>query len=50
LPGDLNRRFEHAPHFREVCSSTLDKWSSAAVRVLSYERGLIRTQLLSLGS
>jgi hypothetical protein len=32
LPGDLNRPFKHAPHCREVCSSTLDKWSKAAAR------------------
>jgi hypothetical protein len=25
LPGNLNRKFEHAPHCREVCSPTLDK-------------------------
>jgi hypothetical protein len=25
LPGDLSRKFEHAPHCREVCSPTLDK-------------------------
>jgi transposase len=25
LPGDLNRKFEHAPHCREVCSPLLDK-------------------------
>jgi hypothetical protein len=28
--GDLNRIFEHAPHFHKVCSPTLDKWSTAA--------------------
>jgi hypothetical protein len=27
LPGDLNRKFKHAPHCREVCSLTLDEWS-----------------------
>jgi hypothetical protein len=32
LPGDLNRKFEHAPHCREVCSPTLDKWSKTAAR------------------
>jgi hypothetical protein len=31
LPGDLSRKFEHAPNCREVCSPTLDKWSKAAV-------------------
>jgi hypothetical protein len=25
LPGDLNRKFEHAPHCREVGSPPLDK-------------------------
>jgi hypothetical protein len=25
LPGDRNRKFEHAPHCREVCSPPLDK-------------------------
>jgi hypothetical protein len=25
LPGDLKRKFEHAPHCREVCSPHLDK-------------------------
>jgi hypothetical protein len=25
LPGDLNRKFEHAPHCCEVCSPPLDK-------------------------
>jgi hypothetical protein len=49
LPGVLSRLFEHAPHFREVCFPTLDKWSKC---VLSYERRLTGTQLLrvSLGS
>jgi hypothetical protein len=32
LPGDLNRKFEHAQHCCEVCSPTLDKWSKAAAR------------------
>jgi hypothetical protein len=32
LAGDLNRKFEHVPHFREVCSRTLDKWSKATAR------------------
>jgi hypothetical protein len=32
LPGDLNRKFEHALHCRRVCSPTLDKWSKAVVR------------------
>jgi histone-lysine N-methyltransferase SETMAR len=27
LPGDHNRKSEHAPHFCEVCSPTLDRWS-----------------------
>jgi hypothetical protein len=27
LPGDLNRKFEHSLHCREVCSLNLDKWS-----------------------
>jgi hypothetical protein len=26
FPGDLNRKFEHALHCREVCSLPLDKW------------------------
>jgi hypothetical protein len=46
LPGDLNRKFEHAPHCCEVCSLTLDKWSKAVACdtcVLSYERRLTRT-------
>jgi hypothetical protein len=30
LPGDLKRKFEHAPHCHKVCSPTLDKWSKAA--------------------
>jgi uncharacterized protein with PIN domain len=34
LSGDFNRKFEHAPHCCEVCSSTLDKWSKAAARKL----------------
>jgi hypothetical protein len=46
----LNRKFEHAPHCREVCSPTLDERSKAAACVLSYKRRLMRTQLLSLGS
>jgi hypothetical protein len=25
MPGDLNKKFEHAPHCRGVCSPTLDK-------------------------
>jgi hypothetical protein len=25
LPGDLNRKFEHAPHCRKVCSPSLDE-------------------------
>jgi hypothetical protein len=25
LPGDLNRKFKHAPHCHRVCFSTLDK-------------------------
>jgi hypothetical protein len=25
LPGDLNRKYEHVPHCREICSPTLDK-------------------------
>jgi hypothetical protein len=29
LPGDLNRKFEHAPHCRKVCSPSLDEWSKA---------------------
>jgi hypothetical protein len=29
LPGDLNRKFKHAPHCHRVCFSTLDKWSKA---------------------
>jgi hypothetical protein len=28
--GDLNRKFEHAPHCHEVCCLTLDKSSKAA--------------------
>jgi hypothetical protein len=32
LPEDLNRKFEHPPHCREVCSPTFDKWSKAAAR------------------
>jgi hypothetical protein len=31
LPGDVNRKFEHALHCRKVCSLILDKWSKAAV-------------------
>jgi hypothetical protein len=31
LPGDLNRKLEHAPHCHEVCSLTLDKRSKAGV-------------------
>jgi hypothetical protein len=30
LPGDFNRNFECAPHYHQVCSPTLDKWSKAA--------------------
>jgi hypothetical protein len=53
LPGDLNRKFEHASHCHEVCSPTICKWSKAVVRskapvskrVLSYERGLTRTKI-----
>jgi hypothetical protein len=30
VPGDLNRKFEHAPHCHEVCSPNLDKLSKAA--------------------
>jgi hypothetical protein len=29
VAGDLNRKFEHAPHCRKVCSPTLNKWSKA---------------------
>jgi hypothetical protein len=45
LPGDLNRKFEHALPCREVSSLNLDKWSKGAVYtcVLSYERRLTRT-------
>jgi hypothetical protein len=25
---DLNRKFEHVPHCREVCPPTVDKWSN----------------------
>jgi hypothetical protein len=32
LPGDLNRKSEHAPHCHKVCSPNLDKWSKSAVR------------------
>jgi hypothetical protein len=47
----LNRKSEHAPHCREVCSPTLDKWRKAVVRkrFMSYRRRLTRTQLFCLG-
>jgi hypothetical protein len=52
LSGNLNRKSEHAPHCREVCFPTLDKWSKAAARkrVSWAERRLKTTQLSSLGS
>jgi transposase len=30
LPGDFNRKFEHASHYPKVCPLTLDKRSKAA--------------------
>jgi hypothetical protein len=53
LPIDLNRKFEHALHCREVCSPNscqMIKSSGAKTCLFSYERRLTRTQLLSLGS
>jgi hypothetical protein len=33
---DLNRKFDHAPHCREICSPPLDKLSKAAARKQSF--------------
>jgi hypothetical protein len=33
LPGDLNRKFEHVPHCREVCSPTLESVTNNMVIV-----------------
>jgi hypothetical protein len=31
LPRDLERKFEHGPHCREVCFPTFDRWSEFVI-------------------